>query len=358
MKPGAFIEAWKTMAALHFDDYGGEPEGGTFAAILNWGGALLSILLIAGLATWGWKLWVRDVSGVPVVRALEGPMRVAPADPGGVASEYQGLTVNRIAEQRVEEVLTEQVVLAPQPTTLDEGEDLAMADLPPVPVEDPAPVFEDTTAALVEAPAQGLDDAPAMASAAPLLEDEEFLPLAAEEGSLANPEISSLTMEEDDAATVAAQQSPSEPTATDLAVALALGLKPDEPVQKIEAAANVPTISPRPQIRPANLQLVSAPQAQNDETGAIVAATVPSGTRLVQLGAYGSKEVAQVEWRNAMAQFGDYMVGKEPIVQEAQTGGRSFYRLRASGFTDLADARRFCAVLVADGANCIPVVQE
>ncbi|CAN0602350.1 unnamed protein product [Ectocarpus sp. 12 AP-2014] len=59
-----------------------------------------------------------------------------------------------------------------------------------------------------------------------------------------------------------------------------------------------------------------------------------------------------------MAQFGDYMVGKEPVVQEAKTGGRAFYRLRAAGFTDLADARRFCAVLVADGANCIPVVQE
>lgn len=329
------------MAAIHFDDYGGQPEGGSLAALLNWAGAFLSILLIAGLATWGWKLWVRDVSGVPVVRALEGPMRVAPTDPGGVASQYQGLTVNRIAEERVEEAFTNQVVLAPQPTTLDEGEDLAMAALPPIPVEETAPV---------------LDEAPLVASASSqILDDEPILPLAAEDGALAHPEISSLTIEEENLAV--AVETSSEPTATDLAVAMALGLKSEPALQKIEAAVGVPKISPRPQLRPANLQLVSMPSG-DAETVANVASTVPSGTRLVQLGAYASEDVAKVEWTNAMAQFGDYMVGKEPVVQEAKTGGRSFYRLRAAGFNDLSDARRFCAVLVADGANCIPVVQE
>jgi hypothetical protein len=79
---------------------------------------------------------------------------------------------------------------------------------------------------------------------------------------------------------------------------------------------------------------------------------------LVQLGAYGSEDVAKAEWANAIANFGDYMVGKERVVQQAETGGRTFWRLRALGFADLSDARRFCAVLVSDGANCIPVVQE
>ena len=78
----------------------------------------------------------------------------------------------------------------------------------------------------------------------------------------------------------------------------------------------------------------------------------------MQLGAYGSVDVAQAEWANAIANFGDYMVGKDRVIQEAETGGRTFWRLRAMGFDGLADARRFCAVLVADGANCIPVVQE
>ena len=46
------------------------------------------------------------------------------------------------------------------------------------------------------------------------------------------------------------------------------------------------------------------------------------------------------------------------MIQKAQSGGRTFYRLRAHGFEDLADARRFCALLVAEGPDCIPVVTK
>ena len=31
----------------------------------------------------GLQLMMRDVNGIPVVRALDGPMRMAPTDPGG-----------------------------------------------------------------------------------------------------------------------------------------------------------------------------------------------------------------------------------------------------------------------------------
>ncbi len=129
------------MAAIHFDEFGEAPEGGGFTVFLNWLGAALSVALIVGLGFWGWQLWQRDVSGVPVVRALEGPMRVAPADPGGLASDYQGLSVNRIAEERGEASLADRVVLAPAPAALNEEEDVAMAALP-VPDADPLPVIE------------------------------------------------------------------------------------------------------------------------------------------------------------------------------------------------------------------------
>ncbi|MEZ5884853.1 MAG: SPOR domain-containing protein [Paracoccaceae bacterium] len=55
-----------------------------------------------------------------------------------------------------------------------------------------------------------------------------------------------------------------------------------------------------------------------------------------------------------MAQFGALMEGKQRVIQEASSGGRVFYRLRVHGFDDLAAARRFCAALVAEQANCIP----
>ncbi|NNE82291.1 MAG: SPOR domain-containing protein [Silicimonas sp.] len=331
------------MAAINFDDYGDHPDGGSLTALLNWAGALLSILLIAGLATWGWKLWVRDVTGVPVVRALEGPMRVAPVDPGGLASNYQGLTVNRIAEERVEVAPSDQVVLAPQPTTLDEDEDLAMAALPAVEAE---AEVEESAVVATNLPSDAL---------APLAEnDSDTAVLAIEEIEAMAPVLPDTATEE---TILPAEQ---ELSATDLAVRAALGdigMKPEPALAKIEAAAHVPVVTPRPEIRPTGLQRVSLP-AVDPVNGEVNVQSIPVGTRLVQLGAFGSADDARQEWANAQARFGDYMVGKDRVVQEASTGGRSFYRLRALGFDNLADARRFCAVLVADGANCIPVVHE
>ncbi|MEM6386874.1 MAG: SPOR domain-containing protein [Pseudomonadota bacterium] len=331
------------MAAFNYDDYGASDNGGRLAVALNWGGAILSLILIAGLATWGWKLWVRDVTGVPVVRALEGPMRVAPDDPGGLASEYQGLTVNRIAESRVEVEPSEQVVLAPAPATLNEEEDLAMAELPAVA---PEPEAEAEPLIVVNDPPQ------------PQIGTGERIVLA-DEGETAPL----ITIEEPEVmAETADEVSPSTPvaSATDLAVAAALadaGLKPEPASLKVEAAANVPLVTPRPAMRPSNLNTVAlaGPQTIPGETDV---ASLASGTRLVQLGAFGSPEVARSEWSTVEARYSDYFVGKSRVIQPVDTGGREFYRLRVAGFDDLADARRFCAVIVADGTNCIPVIHQ
>ncbi|MCV6593933.1 MAG: SPOR domain-containing protein [Silicimonas sp.] len=320
------------MAAINYHDYGGTPRGNSLTAALNWLGAFLSLLLIVGLGVWGWKLWVRDVTGVPVVRALEGPMRVAPEEPGGLASNYQGLTVNRIAEEQVDVAPADRVVLAPQPTLLDEEEDLAMAALPPVTPE--------------AAPA-----APEAATAQP--EIGEALVIVNEAPALAVIEEAPAQVEPDKAADL---------SATDLAVQLALGLNDKSAGSDVVAAAHVPVRTPRPLGRPSTLRVSApAPASAPATVGAPQGATptrVAPGTRLVQLGAYGDRDVARVEWENRKARFGDYMVGKTPLVQEAATGGRTFYRLRAMGFDDLAEARRFCAVLVAEGVTCIPTVQD
>ncbi|MBT8416977.1 MAG: SPOR domain-containing protein [Silicimonas sp.] len=319
------------MAAFNYDDFGESPDGGTLVAALNWAGAFLSVVLIAGLATWGWKLWVRDVSGVPVVRALEGPMRVTPAEPGGLASEYQGLSVNRIAEERIENDMADRVVLAPQPSVLNEDEDLAMADLPAVVEPELQPAVEPDPLPIVESVTFSGDQ-----------DVVELVPAPAFPAEEADPE----------------------PSGTDLAVALALGLADEEAdaepaVLIVEASPGVPVVTPRPAIRPENLQAVSyRPDTSGASADEIDPSSIPSGTRLVQLGAFGSEDIARAEWDKATARFGNYMTGKERVVQEAQTGGRTFYRLRAMGFSNLADARRFCSVLVSDGANCIPVVQE
>jgi hypothetical protein len=76
----------------------------------------------------------------------------------------------------------------------------------------------------------------------------------------------------------------------------------------------------------------------------------------VQLGAFPTEAEAIAEWARVEGVFGEYMGDKRRVIQQAETGGTTFYRLRAMGFSDLSDARRFCAVLVAGEASCIPVV--
>lgn len=333
------------MAAINYDDYGDHESVGTLALALNWIGAFLSVVLIAGLATWGWKLWVRDVTGIPVVQALEGPMRVAPEDPGGVANEYQGLAVNRIAEERIEAAPSDRVVLAPAPATLDEGEDLAMAELPAVPADDEVIELEAANTSTTLTPTITPSPSEEVVTTARIEPETVIAPAA-------RPQTSSITLDADEAV----------PSATDLAVAAALGnpeLKPEPAVVKVEAAAHVPVVTPRPLVRPSNLQLVSlaAPAAAPVE-GEVQASAIPVGTRLVQFGAFPNADEARAAWATIDGRFSDYMVGKDRVVQEASSGGRTFYRLRAMGFADLADARRFCSVLVTDGVNCIPVVQQ
>ncbi len=113
-------------------------SGGYITTLLNWIGALTSLALIAGLSVWGYQLAVRDVSGVPVIVALEGPMRIAPEDPGGQLAAHQGLAVNAVAADGVAEAPADTLALAPPPTALTD-EDLApsrLADASPPSAEE------------------------------------------------------------------------------------------------------------------------------------------------------------------------------------------------------------------------------
>ena len=105
------------------------PSGNRIATLTNWAGALVSLALIAGVGVWGYKLVMRDVTGVPVVQAMDGPMRIAPEDPGGTLADHQGLAVNDVAGTGLAAPVPDQLLLAPQPAGLSD-EDLPVAELP------------------------------------------------------------------------------------------------------------------------------------------------------------------------------------------------------------------------------------
>ena len=96
----------------------GDSERFNPAAYANIVGAVISLTVFVGIVTWGAKTVLRDSSGVPVVRALEGPARVAPEDPGGLLVAHQGLTVNEVAGSQITGAVDDPLQLAPRPINL------------------------------------------------------------------------------------------------------------------------------------------------------------------------------------------------------------------------------------------------
>ncbi len=294
------------MAEIEYDDFertAARAAPGALETAINWTGALLSVALVLGMGVWGYRLVVRDVSGVPVVRALEGPMRVTPDDPGGRRAANQGLAVNRIAAEGNAAPPAERVVLAPQPVSLT-ADDVPRAELNPVPEVTSGPPTD---------PATDMAEDPIAAALAEAMGTE--MPGA------------------------------SQGEAT-----------PSGPAGKLGVAR-----SPLPRARPegdmtAALETARDAAAIHGPVREIDPQTLPPGTNLVQLGAFESPELAREEWQRLAGLFGSFMDGRDRVVQAAVSGGRRFYRLRAAGFPDISSARRFCAALVAEGADCIPVV--
>ncbi|WP_187431701.1 hypothetical protein ROLI_019000 [Roseobacter fucihabitans] len=312
------------MADIQFSHgmgaYGNDSDGtkadeyssNSLTFMTNIAGALVSLALIAGVGVWGYKLMVRDVSGVPVVRAVAGEMRVRPETPGGQMARHQGLAVNAVAAEGQAAGPVDSVMLAPQNTDLAQ-EDQPIRVTSVAPVTQPAPL----------APASetfGTDKAPQTR----LSQD------------LQNGDIDAVVAE------------------------LIAGTDPlgglSEPPENVSQTEKSQRTVARPKLRPANIAtLQAAAFVPNAPASEIDAASIPAGTRLVQLGAFDSADVARAEWARLDARFGDYMQDKSRVVQEAQSGGRIFYRLRAMGFVDLGDARRFCSAFKAEGVDCIPV---
>ncbi|WP_339854919.1 SPOR domain-containing protein [Roseovarius nubinhibens] len=304
----AQMQAPRPMAATPEQHPGHPLEKATYLV-----GAALSLGLVVGMVVWGVNMMTRDLSGVPVIQASKGPMRIQPEDPGGQQARNQGLSVNDVAAVGTAAAPADRLVLAPEPL------DLTFEEVPAGTA--PGAVVRTTPAA----PAKSVKD----------MSEAEILALAE---SLAEG---------------------AEPLETLQPASLAVEAEEAEPVAAV--ATDGLARSLRPLARPAALRQVASAEpgvAAAAATGSqdVDPESIPVGTRLAQLGAYKSEAIAREEWARLEARFGDYLDGKNRVIQKATSGGRTFYRLRAMGFDDLAEARRFCSALVAERAECIPVV--
>ncbi|MFT3689930.1 SPOR domain-containing protein [Paenirhodobacter sp.] len=333
------------------DGYGYEPETphGFAEPVSRWvqyAGAATSIALILGVVIWGYKLAVRDVSGVPVIRAIEGPARIAPEDPGGDLARHVGLAVNEVAGKGLAAPGPERVVLAPAP------EGLSQDDAPMSGVKSLVRVNRNEPEALAEAePASA--PVPVVPQGTALAVEAEALPVDGPEESegAAAAQIRAAAAEANRTRPVP-RVVPEIPKGAGSTVTTLSDAVPDD-------APGVKQ-SPRPVMRPARAPIAKVKPVETPVAAAQVEevdpATLPEGARVVQIGAFDTPDLARAEWNRVAAKFGAQMSDKRRIIQEAVSGGRTFYRLRAEGFRNVDDSRKFCAALVEGGINCIPTV--
>ncbi len=253
--------------------------------------AILSFTLIAGIVLWSYRLGVRDANDLPVIKAMEGAVRVQPEDPGGTQADNQGLEVNGVLANNEAPPVSSEVSTAPGATELTE-EDAAQGTLN-----------------------GGVDSA--------------------------NSETSSGESVE--------------------AMIAALGETPSETIGEVVPEVDLASIRPQP--RPETLdteitpseEVFTAIAPETTETAAATTPTIAIGTRLIQLGAFDSQEIAEAQWLAVLTANADLLGGKEHVIQEATSGGRLFYRLRVVGFAGLEESRAMCSALQPREVPCIPV---
>ena len=286
----------------------GDSERFNPATYVNIVGAVISLAVLVGIVTWGAQTVLRDSSGVPVVRALEGPSRVAPEDPGGLLVAHQGLTVNEVVGSQISPATNDPLQLAPRPINL-QAEDQPIQAL--ATRESPA----DAEPASVVLPE------PVMEGAAPLIIDDTAERLAAM------------------LATGTLQADANEPPAAVISASAGGGL----------------TQSLRPRLRPFVQVTRQQPRAApvNNPAGQIA-----RGAPMAQLGAFGSSAIAQQAWSDLSERHGDYLVGKPHVILRAEVSGGTIYRLRVHGFANQEEARRLCTALNRQNAECYSVTMN
>ena len=266
------------------------------ATYVNMVGGTISLVVLIGVVAWGAQTLMRDSRGVPVVSALDGPLRIAPLDPGGVSATHQGLTVNEVASSQNPAVRIDPFQLAPRPISLKE--------------EDQPVVLTNVENIPLPIPAEKIQPSPVMAGTT----IEELIVSLAEKTDVQN-------------------------NIKIIPIGVGFG----------------PSSTPRPQLRPRSISLLAT---QTDPAGRIPALQITPaiGTRMAQLGAYNSEASALTAWAELSQRHGDYLVGKPFAILKGKSGESTVYRLRVHGFDDSTDSRRLCAALIAQNATCHSVL--
>ena len=134
-------------------------------------------------------------------------------------------------------------------------------------------------------------------------------------------------------------QAVSRPAAPPAAAPAAAPAAPPSATPAQPVAARTPAPTP-PAAPPATTPPATTPPAE------------AAGRVQVQLAAVGSREDALAEWARAKRRAPELLGNRSPLVVPLERDGKTFYRLRTTGFTDAAAARSWCEQIRAKGFSC------
>ena len=142
-----------------------------------------------------------------------------------------------------------------------------------------------------------------------------------------------------------------------------------QPATDLDAAAPasgtvIPVNVPSSEVAPPDVDLNAVPEISTTIPKAVspipkakpAQAVVPAGRYAVQLASITAKNRAQEEAFRLQKQLGSILGGREIKIERAVVAGKgTMYRLRASGFQSLAEARAACAQAVRLKSDCLAI---
>ena len=287
------------MAGIEFDASLAHRAGGSrnpLGILLTALVSLISISLLGGFLYWAYHVIVQSESEVTIVKAPIGPLKVLPEDPGGNLASHLGFSVNSVQESGQVAGPSAKLVLAP--------------------------------------PAMGVQES----------------------------DLRTLSGFGDSNGTIDLKSSINNALAVIFKDTTSLDIKETSTKKDIyEKQNSIPKGFSRPLRRPA--KLVSATSHQ-DLVAQIVlnqvkANMLNSKDQLkVHLGSFKNNVLADAQLENFLVRYKDYLTNKAVFLQKSETGGRSIYRMRAVGFSNSSETKKFCSIINSFGNECIPILNK
>ncbi|MEM7221709.1 MAG: SPOR domain-containing protein [Pseudomonadota bacterium] len=265
----------------------------------NWvwpAAAALILLVVAGavfLYAYRWGVGTVSDGDLPLVQASSEPIKTKPESPGGLEVPHQDVMVLNPDESATVERL-----------------------LPPPEIPQPPPIV----------PVPGASDSAANVAGAlpPALNEPAEVPLEA-----------APTLPETSIPAAPEAKLPEAPTAPS-------GAESGSGASSDVTAATPPTPKPAMTSEPGASQLAAIPEPK-------------SGDHLLQLGAFTERKASQAAWSRLQKKYPDLLGTMGSTVQEADVGGKTYYRLQAGPFPNRATALDLCAQLKARKQDCLVV---